>query len=335
MPPGQLHAGSDVPPRHVTAVAIVCDAGFLPYAVYLAEAVGQMHPEPNFDIVVAGPDLPDLPPRLEAARLVRVQGDNPFAHRQIKARRSHAAYLCLLLPDLLPEYDRILYLDCDIGVNGPMAEALSLDLHGEALGAVRDNQQWRTPGRRVDEFARLGWAAQRYLNSGVLLFDGPRWREEGWSRRCIEAARDPALARGYVRNDQSALNLALRGRWTELSPVWNWQWTQATRFFADEADARLIHFIGPQKPWKTASLPPRFTRGYAGFLARHFAEAPPQPQPVPRDLPSLGRPLLRHWLRRGAMQTYLARFPDPLDTHPPDLYPPERLAGGGTATGKA
>lgn len=301
-----------------TAVAMVCDAAFLPYAACLADALDRGEPGRDFDLVIVGPDLPALPPELDHIRLHRFGGENPFAHRDLRKRRSHVSYLCLMLPGLLPEYRRILYLDCDIVPNGSVGEALAADLHGQALAAVRDAQQWRTPRRSPAEFSRLGLPAAWYLNSGVLLFDTARWRAEGWTEACVDAARNPELAQGYVRNDQSALNLALRGRWTELSPVWNWQWTESTRYFAEDAGARLIHFIGPKKPWRTDALPPRLTSSYAPFLARHFPEAPAPKAPAPRA-DRHRRAFLRHWMRAPAMQAYLDRFPDPLTTHPPRI----------------
>jgi hypothetical protein len=303
-----------------TAVAMVCDPGFLPYAAYLAHALDRAEPDRGFDLVIVGPDLPPLPAELGRIRVHRFDGDNPFAHRDLSKRRSHASYLCLMLPELLPEYRRILYLDCDIVANGPVGAVLEAGLHGQALGAVRDAQQWRTPGRAPAEFSRLGLPTAPSLNSGVLLFDTGRWRAEGWTGACVEAARDPKLAKGYVRNDQSAINLALRGRWTELSPVWNWQWTETTRYFADDAGARLIHFIGPRKPWRTSTLPPRFTSGYAPFLQRFFPDAPAPPERPPR-LDRHRRAFLRHWLRAPAMQAYLDRFPDTLTTLAPAPAP--------------
>lgn len=302
--------------RRRNAVALVSDRGFLPYAAYLAARIADRHPDRDFDVVIVGPDLPPLPAGLDGIRVVRFEGENPFAHRRLRKRRSHASYLCLMLPDLLPEYGRILYLDADIALEGPIGDVFEADLKGGAVAAVRDSQQWRTPRRVPAEFAKLGLGGLKYLNSGVLLFEGPRWRAADLTGACVAAARDPDLAHAYVRNDQSAINLALRGRWTELSPVWNWQWTEASRYFADDAGARLVHFIGPQKPWKAAALPPRFTAGYGPFLAQYFPEAPQPPAQAP-EVGGTPRALLKHWWRLRATRAYLARFPDPLATAPP------------------
>jgi hypothetical protein len=119
-----------------------------------------------------------------------------------------------------------------------------------------------------------------------------------------------------IRHDQSLLNIALDGGWAELSPVWNWQWTWSSRHFAELAGPRLIHFIGPRKPWADTGceFPPRFRAGYAGFAARHWpargdiAAVDPARPGWPRKL---RRGLVKHWMAVPAMHRYLDRFPDP------------------------
>jgi lipopolysaccharide biosynthesis glycosyltransferase len=256
--------------------------------------------------------------------VLRAVGANPFATRPLAERRSHASYLCLMLPRLLgAEYGRILYLDADIHLErGDLGALLGVDLRGQAVGAVRDHKQWRTPGHRAQEFARLGWPAARYLNSGVLLLDATRYEAEGWLDRMVEIAGDPALARGYTRNDQSAINLALRGRWTELSPVWNWQFDRANRYAMSHAEPRLVHFIGSRKPWNDAArdLPPRFRARVHAFLSEHVPDHPalagldPVGRAEPRDL---AKAYLTHWRRWRAMEAYLGRFPSETTTHAP------------------
>ena len=65
----------------------------------------------------------------------------------------------------------------------------------------------------------------------------------------------------------------LHGGWAEISPVWNWQYTWASRLFEAMADAHVVHFIGPKKPWRHdgGELPLRFRRAYRGVLRRAFS----------------------------------------------------------------
>ena len=310
--------------QHRRAVAMTADARFAPFAACLAASILERHPDRDFDVCLLVPDdapVPDVP----GLRLLRLEGRNPFAEAWLgEDRRSLAIFLRLLLPRLLgADYERLLYLDADIHLDaGDLAVALSLDLHGQAVGAVRDHQMWRTPGRLPEEFRALGLPRARYLNSGMLLLDPARFEAEGLLESMTAIVADPANAAGLHRHDQSAINLALRGRWTECSPVWNWQFTRTTRYAMAHAEPRLVHFIGARKPWLDTGrdLPPRFRARPHAFLARHAPDHPalagldPAARAEPRDL---GKSYFAHWRRRGAMEAFLARFPLETTTHPP------------------
>ena len=318
-----MEVEADRPAAHARAVVTVADARFAPFAACLGASILAAHPERDFDVCLLLAEDGDVP-GAGGQRILRARGTNPFSHRPLAERRSHASYLCLTLPRLLGrDYGRVLYLDADIHLDGgDLRRLLGAELHGQAVGAVRDHSQWRTPGRTPDEFRRLGWSPARYLNSGVLVFDAPRFEAEGWLERMVEVATDPAYARGYTRNDQSAINLALRGRWTELSPVWNWQHTRSTRHAMAHAEPRLVHFIGPRKPWLDGArdLPPRFRARPHAFLSAHVPDHPAlgSLDPAGRAEPSrLGASYLAHWRRWRATEAYLARFPLETTTHPP------------------
>ena len=313
------------PAGHAHAVVMVADEGYAPFAACLGASILDAHPSRDFDVCVVTTGEAPVP-GAQGMRVLRARGDNPFGHAHLgEARRSHAMFIRLLLPRLLGgEYERILYLDADIHLDrGDLGVALSLDLHGQAVGAVRDHQMWRTPNRLPKEFRFMGLPNAHYLNSGVLLFDTGLFEAQGWLDRMIQIAEDAAWARGLLRHDQSAINFALRGRWTELSPVWNWQHERASRYAMAHAEPRLVHFIGRGKPWLDTGrdLPPRFRARPHAFLARHAPDHPalagldPAARAEPRDL---GKSYLTHWRRRRAMEAFLARFPLESTTHPPE-----------------
>ena len=51
---------------------------------------------------------------------------------------SKASYFRLLIPDLITEYDKCLYLDSDILINGGIQEIFEIDVEDAYLGGVRD-----------------------------------------------------------------------------------------------------------------------------------------------------------------------------------------------------
>ena len=231
-------------------------------------------------------------------------------------RRSEAAYLRLALPAAFAgEYRRILYLDADVFVQGgDFAALLEVDIGAHPLAAVRDNMQWRTPGRVVPSYKRLGLAGSKVFNSGVLLIDVAAFNGQEVLERCLAFGKAHPPER--IGLDQDLINAVLHGGWAEISPVWNWQYTWASRLFEAMADAHVVHFIGPKKPWSHAGgeLPLRFRRAYRAFFAEHFPDAPIGEDGVApmANRAFLAKSLGKHLISLGKMAAYLERFPSDL-----------------------
>ena len=316
--PLAIRMTSDRPARHDKAIVFACDEGYAPLAWFAAARIAALSPGRDFDICLAAPEAPEAVPGLAPVgmRLCRVETGGLFANLQRDARRSEAAYLRYALPRAFgAEYRRILYLDADVfPKGGDFSALLDIDLLGHALGAVRDNLQWRTPTRRPDSFKRLGLPWAPYFNSGLLLIDTGAWEARGvLDRALVLGAEQPPERIGL---DQELINATLRGDFAELSPVWNWQYTWATRLLEAMVGANLLHFIGPKKPWRHTGgeLPPPLRRAYRLFLAEHFPDrALAGDGLAPWENPGFLRKMYaKHFLSLGAMAAYLARFPDEL-----------------------
>lgn len=311
------------PPPRDAAVVLACDAGYLPFAAALLDGIARLHPDRDFDLCVLtdGPAEPPPGLALPDLRILHPDGPNPFQAAGGRSRHGAATYLRLLVPSRVASlYRRVLYLDSDMLALGPgLGDLLRADLHGAPLAAVRDNQQWRTPDRQVEEFRRARLPTAPYLNAGLLLIDVGRFNADGLLPRALDLMARPEL---LPRNDQSLLNLLLHRRWTELSPVWNWQWTWTTRFFVPLAEPRLLHFIGPRKPWsdREGRLPAAYRRATREALRRLYPDRPELVAPEP-DRPAwpddLARSFLKHALAVRGMRRALDRFPTPLTTLPP------------------
>ncbi len=311
---------SDRPARHSRAVMFACDGVYAAFAFHAAAQIAELHPDRDFDIcLVSSEDRLETPPGLErhGLRLCHVTAPGMFDGLRLDPGRTPVVYLRLALPAAFADdYARMLYLDADVFIQGGDFGALmGVDLGPHFVGAVRDNTQWRTPGRRAEQFKRLGLPATRYFNAGVMLIDVAGWNASGLLDRCVALGR--ANREVMIRHDQNLLNSVLAGDWAELSPVWNWQYTWASRMFEAMADANVVHFIGPKKPWKHdgGEIPLRFRRAYRGFLAEHFPDAPqvgPDGVPPMENAAFLRRSLVKHLVSAGRMSAYLARFPDEL-----------------------
>ena len=132
----------------------------------------------------------------------------------IDPRYTEAASLRLLLPELLPEQDKILYLDCDIVVRQDIAILWNeTQLGDNYLAAVFE----AAIEGQAERFRALGCDPARYFNSGFLLMNLAQMREEKVSERLLEACRVPYLE----FPDQDALNQVCQGRVLPLSPLYN------------------------------------------------------------------------------------------------------------------
>jgi lipopolysaccharide biosynthesis glycosyltransferase len=178
---------------------------------------------------------------------------------------TRTTFLRLLLPDLLPaSCERVLYLDPDVLVSRDPSELWSLDLGGMVLAAATEMY---APVVSCDNglgsYRELGLdPGTPYFNAGVLVIDTGRWRGQGIGTAAIEHVR---RFRPY-HQDQDGLNAAVAGRFRELHPSWNvsryWDREERRRgVFADlPAEARILHFLGPDKPWHAGSAVPAWKR---------------------------------------------------------------------------
>ena len=160
---------------------------------------------------------------------------------------SPAAYYRLFIPYILGKStEKAIYLDADGLVRRDIRSLWAEDMAAFPLLAVRN---YGTHGNEGDP---------TYFNSGVLVFDLPKWRDDNLSEQVL--AYLLAYPERIKFADQDALNAILNGRWRALDPRWNVQCQFASHFwgFADSReaqrflsnDAYIVHYTGPHKPWQ-------------------------------------------------------------------------------------
>jgi lipopolysaccharide biosynthesis glycosyltransferase len=163
----------------------------------------------------------------------------------------------IMLPELLGQTERVLYLDIDTLVLDSLGPLWELELDDSYLAAVTNVPERHMMGHA----AELGLPGpEAYFNSGVLLMNLELMRREGSSA----ALRECALTRReqLLWPDQDTLNLVLGDRRRELHPRWNlmnsirsFPWSEellgAEAVAEAVADPAIVHFEGPDlnKPW--------------------------------------------------------------------------------------
>lgn len=252
--------------QRVLHVACAADEAYAPHAAAMLYSVLAHRGEASVHVhVLHGPGLsPEAAARVRA--FVERDGGELSLHRvedsevrglPVRASFTSAIWYRILLPERLPDTDRVLYLDADTIVVAALGPLLELDLADRYVAAVTNvfmpHQTYRPTALGLDP-------EHPYFNSGVLVMNLDLLRREG----CTEALAAFARARGDELEwpDQDALNVVLGARRLPLHPRWN-AMNSVLRFRRARevlgaravAEARrtpaIRHFEGPgaNKPW--------------------------------------------------------------------------------------
>ena len=179
-------------------------------------------------------------------------------------RFSPAAWARVFADRITPaDTDRIIYLDADTYCRRPIRELFEIDLDGAPLAAVPD--PWEpTHGARGAEFwtAASTQPSSGYFNSGVMVIDRSAWVAEEVTEKALRVIDERRVPTRSV--DQDILNAVLEDLWVPMSSVWN---TVGTALDSPD-DARIVHFVGDRKPWKSNHAGGRFEAEYRLEAAR-------------------------------------------------------------------
>ena len=164
------------------------------------------------------------------------------------------AWFRIKLPDLCPDLDKILYLDCDTMVNQSLKNLFELDLKNNYVAAVKD--VWG-----VDKYVkRLKMKSDSYFNSGVILFNCKQCRKDN----LYQKIKDYAIANKKIIKfcDQDSLNKVIDENKINLPPKYNFMDTWWRNYYNEYEgedlknyeDAKLnpviVHLTGPKPDMK-------------------------------------------------------------------------------------
>jgi Lipopolysaccharide biosynthesis proteins, LPS:glycosyltransferases len=177
----------------------------------------------------------------------------------IDERYTVAAFYRLLLPDLLPDYNKVIYIDCDVVVRNDLAKLYwETDLNGYYLGAVFE----ATLDSQMDYLNQLGIKAGQYINSGFLLINLKKMRFNGMVEKMLQAAKKPNLH----FPDQDVINQLCQGKILGLPPYYNSirtfylpQYQHVFLRYYTNMDWKAVHKYGNvhytgSKPWNSFTV---------------------------------------------------------------------------------
>lgn len=216
----------------------------------------------------------------------------------VKARWPSAIYFRIVAIDYLADaVERLLYLDSDIICCNSIAGLMNIGMGNDAVAACLDID-FIEEGERV-ALMNAPQVRNKYFNSGVLLINGPAWRQQAISENIVRGLCDPQIKDALLYYDQDLINIAVAGRVHFLDDKYNVQYSLNDEYkgspCALAGNIVFLHYIGATKPWhEWASAYP----SAAPFLA-HKSRSPW------RDAPPVGphkKILWRHALRHARHQ---------------------------------
>ncbi|HFR3671720.1 TPA: glycosyltransferase [Streptococcus suis] len=164
-----------------------------------------------------------------------------------------------LLPELLADLDRILYLDVDILVHGNLMELFQTDLEEYELGAIVEADIFKYYQWYLDS---LGFGPNdAYFSSGVLLMDLDKMRQNGTTNQLIAIALEKA--RDYKFPDQDILNTYYKGQFKQLSPSYNYTDVRKQNRELTADEIVIEHFNGDIKAWHAITKIPDYLKNSA------------------------------------------------------------------------
>ncbi len=157
---------------------------------------------------------------------------------------TRATYYRFFIPELFPQYNKGLYLDCDIIITRDVADMYNTVLGNNLLAAM--SEEIITD---IEVFSRysevvLGVPKNKYFNAGILVMNLREMRR----MHIEEVFADLLSKKTYsVAQDQDYLNVICHGRVKMLNILWN----KTPMPYADKnVIPYIVHYKINFKPWR-------------------------------------------------------------------------------------
>lgn len=279
-------------------IAFSADRNYLPHAAAMLRSLLD-HADPSRKLNLFFLHNNIQPPNLQMLEMLLAEHENVVleainvgnrfdeSYRSPSRAPANTTYNRFLLFDLLPDIEKLLYVDVDVIVRRDITELYDTDIGDAKLAAVTDWIMTRmltgviqTADPNVPDLYKynretLGLEDKhiaRYFNAGVLLFN---FKAMGDIARVSADLMARVEAGGMLFRDQDILNSYFKDDLFMLDPRWNVFNSVVDSYgkvpfenYAKAMEARkdpwLIHYAdGAYKPWRATAIP----------MAEHYWQA--------------------------------------------------------------
>lgn len=232
------------------------DDGYCPFlAVALQSMLDNSSPENTYLIKILHTDISEENKK-KIGKYERANVDIEFVDLNYYIKRvkdklytrdyySATTYFRLFLPNLYPQYDKVLYLDSDIVILDDIAKLYNTDMGDNLVAAAPDDVVISNPIFRDYAEKVVGVAdCNRYFNAGVLLMNLHQLRRFKFQEKFTYILE---RIRFEVAQDQDYLNRLCKGRVKIVDRTWNRMPIPDPKIRTE--DVRLVHYNLAFKPW--------------------------------------------------------------------------------------
>ena len=260
-------------------------------AIAIKSLLDHAKPDTAYDVYVFHPDISEK----TAAAFQEICPDkrHSVTFRQVDKARFKGApkssgswqeivYYRILIPELLPQYDKVLYSDVDVLFKADMGDVYSTDLTGCDWGGVAAERN--TPSAVGHKYFPEN-NHEFIFWSGFMLLNTRYMRENDFINRCFEVIRNVNERLRFF--DLDAINIAshaikpLSLRYVALQSLFRYscfgdmpEYSHLKEIYSDaefsdaKTDPAIVHYAGkPGKPWRLKN-PPADYRKYMDELPK-------------------------------------------------------------------
>ncbi len=262
--------------NYVTSVMSLNDA-FIPYlSTFLLSVMENASESHSYDFIILHRDIKESSKKLMKQMIKnkknfyirfydignRFDKYEMFLHEHFTIE----TYFRLLIPEILENYNKVLYLDADIIVNADLYDLLNQDISGYLLGAVMDITMLTFAGayeetRRILRDTVKIDRTEEYFNAGVMVLNIPLLKKNFSTEYLLKTA----ASKEWPTVDQDVLNYLCKGRVKLLDMRWNLMFDYIGRmelmkkvlsksyynmYLEARMEPKIIHYAGCPKPWQ-------------------------------------------------------------------------------------
>ncbi len=275
------------PSSKTVSVVFASNDYYVPYlGTLLASIVDHCNPQRTYEFIVLCEDFTQLHirqlrqlverPNVSLRILDVSEPMRPYKDKlRVWAHFKRETYFRLLLPQILPDHHKVLYLDADMVCLSDVAPLFDTNIENYLVAACKDPD---TTGIYNGVDVDLGQPDKRnymdnvlkiknpyeYFQAGTILFNLDEWRKS----ISVDEVFKFAQSNEWQLLDQDVLNYFCQGRTLHVDMAWNVMFDNCgfrirdiisrttpelrAEYMAARENPRIVHYAGPIKPWDDA-----------------------------------------------------------------------------------